>query len=41
MKQMIVTLFQMDNHMYTSPLNSYRLGAFPDAQPTVSKHWRQ
>jgi len=27
-----------DNHTITSSLNFYRLDAFPDAQPTVSKH---
>jgi len=27
--------------MITSSLNYYRSGALPDAQPTVSKHWRQ
>jgi len=25
----------------TSSLNCYRPDALPDAQPTVSKHWRQ
>jgi len=35
--QTICTLLQTDNHTNTSSLNFYRL----DAQPTVSKHWRQ
>jgi len=30
-----------DNHASTSPLTFYRSDALPDAQPTVSKHWRQ
>ena len=29
------------NHTNTSSVNLYRPAAFPDAQPTVSKHWRQ
>ena len=33
-------LLQTDNHTNTSPLNFYRPDALPDAQPTVSKHWR-
>ena len=36
--QTIRTLLQTDNHNNTSSLNFYRLDAFPDAQPTVSKH---
>jgi len=39
--QTICTSFQTDNHMNTSSLNFYRPDALPDAQPTVSKHWRQ
>jgi len=31
---------QSDNHMNTSSLNFYQPDAFPDAQPTVSKHYR-
>ena len=38
--QTICTSFQTDNHNNTSSLNFYRPGALPDAQPTVSKHWR-
>ena len=38
--QTICTSLQMDNHTNTSSLNFYRLEAFPDAQLTVSKHWR-
>jgi len=30
-----------DNDTYTSSLNFYRPDAVSDAQPTVSKHWRQ
>ena len=33
------TSLQTDNHTNTPSLNSYRLDALPDAQPTVSKHW--
>ena len=36
--QAICTSLQTDNHINTSPLNFYRPGALPDAQPTVSKH---
>ena len=39
--QTICTSLQTDNHTNTSWLNFYRLDALPDAQPTVSKHWRQ
>jgi len=39
--QTICTSFQTDNHTNTSSLNFYRQDAPPDAQPTVSKHWRQ
>jgi len=35
------TSLQRDNHTYTPSLNFYRLDALPDAQPTMSKHWRQ
>ena len=38
--QTICTSLQTDNHTNTSPPNFYRPGALPDAQPTVSKHWR-
>ena len=38
--QAICTSLQTDNHINTSSLNFYRLGALSDAQPTVSKHWR-
>jgi len=39
--QIICTLLQTDNH--AGPYNSifYRPDALPDAQPTVSEHWRQ
>jgi len=36
----IRTLLQTDNHIYTPSLNFYMPDALPDAQPTVSKHWR-
>jgi len=39
--QTICTSLQTDNHTNISSLNFYRLGALPDAKPTVSKHWRQ
>ena len=39
--QTISTSLQTDNHTNTSSLNFYRPGALPDAQPTVSKHYRQ
>jgi len=35
-----MTSLQTDNHTNTSSLNFYRLDVLPDAQPTVSKHWR-
>ena len=38
--QTICTLLETDNHTNTSSLNFYRLDGLPDAQPTVSKHWR-
>jgi len=38
--QTICTSLQTDNHTNTSSLNFYRLDALPDAQPTVSEHWR-
>ena len=38
--QTICTLLQTDNHINTSSVNCYRPDALPDAQPTVSKHWR-
>ena len=38
--QTICTSLQTDNHTNTSSLNFYRPDALPDAQPTVSKHWR-
>jgi len=31
---------QTDNHASTPSLSFYRPDAFPDAQPTASKHWR-
>ena len=37
--QTIYTLLQTDNHNTTS-LNFYRPDSLPDAQPTLSKHWR-
>ena len=39
--QTICTLLQTDNHTNTSSLNFHRPDSLPDAQPTVSKHWRQ
>ena len=36
--QTICTRLQTDNHTNTPSLNFYRLGALPDAQPTVSEH---
>jgi len=39
--QTICTSLQTDNHSNTSSLNFYRPDALPDAQLTVSKHWRQ
>ena len=38
--QTICTSLQTDNRINTSSLNFYRPAAVPDAQPTVSKHWR-
>ena len=37
----VCTSLQTDNHASTPPLSFYRPDALPDAQPTVSKHWRQ
>ena len=39
--QIICTSLQVDNHACTSSLDFYRLNVLPDAQPTVSTHWRQ
>ena len=39
--QTICTLLQTDNHTNAPSLNFYRPDALPDAQPTVSEHWRQ
>jgi len=39
--QAICTSLQTDSHTNTSSLNFYRPDALPDAQPAVSKHWRQ
>jgi len=39
--QIICTLLQTDNHASTSSLIILQADALPDAQPTVSKHWRQ
>ena len=39
--QTICTLLQADNHTNTSSLNFCRPDALPDAEPTVSTHWRQ
>jgi len=36
--QTVCTSLQTHNH--TTSLNFYRFYALPDAQPTVSKHWR-
>jgi len=38
--QTVCTSIQTDNHTNTLSLNFYRPDALPDAQPTVSKHWR-
>ena len=38
--QTICTSLQTDNHTNTSSLNFCRPDAFPDAQPTVPKHWQ-
>jgi len=37
----ICTSLQTDNHTNTSSLNFYRPDPLPDAQTTVSKHWKQ
>jgi len=39
--QTICTSLQTENHTNTSSLNFYRPDALPDAQPTMSKHWKQ
>jgi len=39
--QTICISLQTDNHSNTSSVNFYTPDALPDAQPTVSKHWRQ
>jgi len=39
-EQTICTSLQTDNHTNTSSLNVYRPDTLPDAQSTVSKHWR-
>ena len=39
--QTICTSLQSDDHTNTPSLNFCRPDALPDAQPTVSKHWRQ
>ena len=39
--QTICISLQTDNHTSTSSVIIYRPDALPDAQPTVSKHWRQ
>ena len=39
--QTVCTSLQTDNHTNTSSLNFCRPNALSDAQPTVSKHWRQ
>ena len=39
--QTICSLLQTDNHTNTPSLNVYTPDALPDAQPTLSKHWRQ
>jgi len=39
--QIICTSLQTDNHTSTAPLSFYWPDAFPPAQPTASKHWRQ
>jgi len=36
----VCTSLQTDNHASTPPFSFYRPDAFPDAQPTASKHWR-
>ena len=37
----ICTSLQTDNHNNIASLNFYRPDALPDAQPTVSKHWKR
>jgi len=37
--QTICSSLLIDNHTNSSSLNFYRPAAFPDAQPTVLKHW--
>ena len=37
----ICTSLQTDNHTNTSSLSFYRPDVLPDAQPTVSKQWKQ
>ena len=39
--QTVCTSLQTDNHTNTSSPSFYRPDALSDAQPTVSKHWRQ
>jgi len=39
--QIICTTRQTDNHASTPSLNFYGSNALPDAQPTVSKHWKR
>ena len=39
--QTIYTSLQTDSHTNTSSLNFYRPDALHNAQPTVTKHWRQ
>jgi len=39
--QTICTSLQTDNHTNSPSLNFYSPDALPDAQPTMSKHWRQ
>jgi len=39
--QTICTLIHADNHTNTWSLNFYWPDVLPDAQPTVSKHWKQ
>ena len=40
--QIICTSLKIDNHSSTSSLNYFTCSnALPDAQPTVSKHWRR
>jgi len=39
--QITCTLLHTGSHASTSSLNFYKLHALPNAQPTVSKHWKQ